>query len=638
MKKFTFLFAMTMICAIAFGQATQKTVKMRKDASAFSQKGVDNYAELTKTAIWSNDFSNAADWTLGNDPAGDGAAWIICTEATAPTDWLPVYGMGTDPFASPTASNGFALFQSDKQGSTADALLQDAWIQIANPIDLSAVVAPRFVFSTLYRQYDDVTYFEYSIDGGTVWTQHTLFTTLDPGTLSTNPFNYTLTIPDLGGEANVLFRFRYTGNWDYGLFIDDISIVEAPNYDLSLLSSSINFFEAIDYSVAGQEQYYHYSSHYGIIPDEVLQNTNAPIFFNAIISNNGLINATPSVKVTIKDPLDVEIYSFTKVAEAVFPAVFPEGSIDTLDIAYIVGEEFYVTPELFKLGNYTVTFEAFIEGQVDGNPENNTFTTNFVANDNIYARDGGNLNSACGPSQWSSSIGDGDMFGVSYLFLADTQIDSVQAFITASSDASTSLICHIMQFDEVSTTWIDISTSALVTINAEDLGTWKTFTFTDVPFITLGADETSKSIKVALEFYYNGTSNDLYVGEDNTLPSSPWGTSWKFVGDTEWTVITNYYKSAPMIRACLPFTMGSVSDISTSDISMYPNPTTGLFVISNVEGASIEVINLMGQVVSRVDNANETNTIDLSNNANGTYIVKIIKNNEVTTGRLNVIK
>ncbi len=47
---------------------------------------------------------------------------------------------------------------------------------------------------------------------------------------------------------------------------------------------------------------------------------------------------------------------------------------------------------------------------------------------------------------------------------------------------------------------------------------------------------------------------------------------------------------------------------------------------------------MMGQVVSRVENANENTTIDLSTVANGNYVVRIVMNGEVATSKLNIAR
>jgi hypothetical protein len=215
----------------------------------------------------------------------------------------------------------------------------------------------------------------------------------------------------------------------------------------------------------------------------------------------------------------------------------------------------------------------------------------------------------------------------------------VQTYITSTSTAGTSLICRLLLYDADTETWVELTSSPLKNIEEEDLGTWVSFTFTDQANIILGEEETSKDVKVALEFYYNGTDNDLWIGEDNSMTCSGWGTTW-IIGDyTEWTAITNYVNSSPMIRAFIIPTLDNVaSNFAQNDINMYPNPSTGIVTISNVEGATIEVINLMGQVVASIENANEINNIDLSKNAEGTYIVRIINGNEISTSKLNLVK
>ena len=635
MKKFTLLFAISIICTVAFGQYVQKQVEMRKDVPTFAIRSSADYAELTKDAVWSNDFSVEADWTIASDAAGDGAEWVITTDATATAGWLPVYGM-PDAFVSATADNGYALFQSDAQGDGSDAYTQDAWIETAAPIDLTSVATPRFVFSTYYKKWEDLIYFEHSINGGVDWTQIEIFTDVTQGGATTPDFTYLLNVPAIGGAANVLIRFRFVGDWDYGIFIDDISIVDAPDYDLKLMSAATNFFTAIDYHEAGQEQYYHYSSHYGMIPDEIIKSEgNAPLFFNAVVLNNGMLAATPSVDIVITDPETTEVYAFTYVHDVELAAA----ETDTLDIAWMIGEEFNMTADNFMLGEYDITYEVYVDGQVDGAPDNNSYATKFETTDFVYARDGGNLDGVCGPGIWLDGGNDGDMFGVDYTFFEETTIDSVQAYVTSTSNSGTALIAHIMQWDAGSEAWVAIAQSALVNIGDEDLGTWVNITFTDPAYIAFGGEETSKDIKVVLEFYYNGVDNKLWIGEDNTIPSSVWGTSWKFASDDGWTVITNYYNAAPMIRAFIVPTLLAVpTSFINGNVDMYPNPSTGIVTISNVEGATIEIINLMGQVVETIENAQEINRIDLSNNANGTYIIRVVNGNEISTSKFNLAK
>ncbi|MDP2161136.1 MAG: T9SS type A sorting domain-containing protein [Flavobacterium sp.] len=72
----------------------------------------------------------------------------------------------------------------------------------------------------------------------------------------------------------------------------------------------------------------------------------------------------------------------------------------------------------------------------------------------------------------------------------------------------------------------------------------------------------------------------------------------------------------------------SVSDVSTSSISMYPNPTNGIVTLDFMNPVyvnNITVYSVSGQLVhaTKVNTASETQTIDLQDIATGVYFVKI---------------
>jgi hypothetical protein len=74
--------------------------------------------------------------------------------------------------------------------------------------------------------------------------------------------------------------------------------------------------------------------------------------------------------------------------------------------------------------------------------------------------------------------------------------------------------------------------------------------------------------------------------------------------------------------------------VNAAAISVYPNPANDFITVVNAEGASIEIINMLGSVVAKVNNASANQQIDINNLTNGTYFVKV--NGEVF--KLNVIK
>ncbi|MBK8875574.1 MAG: T9SS type A sorting domain-containing protein [Bacteroidetes bacterium] len=57
-------------------------------------------------------------------------------------------------------------------------------------------------------------------------------------------------------------------------------------------------------------------------------------------------------------------------------------------------------------------------------------------------------------------------------------------------------------------------------------------------------------------------------------------------------------------------------------MKLYPNPTTGIFVIHSPEG-KLEVINSYGQLMRTYSLTRNENTFDLSDLPNGIYILKL---------------
>ncbi len=78
-----------------------------------------------------------------------------------------------------------------------------------------------------------------------------------------------------------------------------------------------------------------------------------------------------------------------------------------------------------------------------------------------------------------------------------------------------------------------------------------------------------------------------------------------------------------------------VDVIDNNSVSLYPNPTTGIVNIANAENNTVVVYNMIGQVVISVEN---TQSIDMSAFENGTYIVKVVSENETITKKINLIK
>ena len=166
----------------------------------------------TSAQIWSDDFSNPANWVVGHTPGTQGD-WAIGTSA------LNFVGV-----LNSTSGGNFAGFDSDAlgQGTT-----NDAWVQTANPINLSSYAQVTLSFEQAYQRFQDNTYVEVSTNG-TIWTAFQVNTTIGVNQSTPNPDFQSLDISSVAGnQPAVWIRFRYQGAWDYAWAVDDITL-DAP--------------------------------------------------------------------------------------------------------------------------------------------------------------------------------------------------------------------------------------------------------------------------------------------------------------------------------------------------------------------------------------------------------------------------
>ncbi|PLX03943.1 MAG: hypothetical protein C0594_09815, partial [Marinilabiliales bacterium] len=86
-------------------------------------------------------------------------------------------------------------------------------------------------------------------------------------------------------------------------------------------------------------------------------------------------------------------------------------------------------------------------------------------------------------------------------------------------------------------------------------------------------------------------------------------------------------------------TLTGLAELTADElIKIYPNPTNGFVKISNAQGANITVFNIIGEVVATQSEASNNVVVDLSDNAEGTYLIKIVTNDYTVTKRVSLVK
>ena len=118
----------------------------------------------------------------------------------------------------------------------------------------------------------------------------------------------------------------------------------------------------------------------------------------------------------------------------------------------------------------------------------------------------------------------------------------------------------------------------------------------------------------------------------------------------EWTTDlsgdSTYYASVTFDGNTIDHTWGTVPAFTSVDeqeslgkLNIYPNPSQGVFQVNipNIEAepVKLEVFDMLGNLIvsERISNA-QNGIVDLRSQANGSYLIRAIKDNAVWTGRL----
>ena len=190
--------------------------------------------------IWASDFSTASDWTIGTSGQG---TFIIGnnahTQVASATNGLLNY-MGIS--ATTTFANGFAFFNGIQYLLAGNVAAQNTWI--ASPaFDITGINSVAISFDQRYRAFNsDVTYVEFSTDGGTTWaTQQVNVTVPTNGASVQNNVSVEFSA---NGATSGMVRFRWsspsgTPNYGsgYGWIVDDVKINETYDDNMRMIDA-----------------------------------------------------------------------------------------------------------------------------------------------------------------------------------------------------------------------------------------------------------------------------------------------------------------------------------------------------------------------------------------------------------------
>jgi hypothetical protein len=589
--------------------STKESAKNDRNEIKPTAKKVGSTAKTEGDVLWTNDFSTTTDWaqTTGTghlNNAGTGGNWTILT--AIPTGITGQQAQYQWPATFSGASGNFAFINSDLAGTTAT---QNAYFTYQTNIDLSAYgnTSLYLTFSEYYRNFNDKTSVEVSVDGGTTWT------IFEANPESEVPVNTncvageveTVNITSAKGANpwtnQVRVRFHYVGAYDWFWGVDNVKIVEAWDNDIKLNT----WFQATDTATTQGLDYYHLPASQVSFPG---------LTFGAKVKNNGSLNqAAVSLIATATGG-----YNQTGT-----PIAINANFTDSLSVT---------TPYIpTGIGTKTVNITTGITG-TDSDSTNNQATFDMFVTQYEYSRDNNIPSGSIG--QIDSQNGLALKIGNVMEIFDNTAITAVKLRLATQAAGAVDAVffAQIMKYNFTANQW-DFLVETEQAYVASTAATWVNLPILDGPLNVVAGD-----VLLVLAAHEGGTDEVRFGLAQNTFE----GTVLGYTATNTLFQLTD--PQAVMIRL-LDDPAASVAELSNEfGMNVYPNPTntntTVSFDLNNEATAAVNVTDLSGKVVFSATlgtvNGSQNVTIETQSLTSGVYMVNLSVDGAVSTQKLVV--
>ncbi len=586
MKKIYLLAFSVLLAGGSFSQTAKK--KMTK-GTGFKNKNVSvaktkvSNPNEVQAIVWSDDFSTPANWTFV-DNLSLGQTWVIGTTGPnqSPTGFL----------INSTSGGNFAMFDSDGTSQTDP---NDAEMRTATPINLTGHPNVNLVFEQHYMRYLDSTFVGVSTDGGTTWTEYKVNGSYATGgnAESADPETVSVDISAAAGNAAaVLVKFRYIGFWDYWWLVDDVKIEDQPSDDGSVS---------------------------GVVLPDASCGLSATSPVSVTINNvgmNPIVNPGVSMSVDGGAPVN-ETYTGTINAGSSVTYTFT-ATADLSGVAtHTVAVGLVVTNDASLANNATsATVETY---PTVSTPMTNSFEaadpdlTNYL-----------NYNTDLSTSGWQWDNNFPNTGTNNMLVYENDGAGNPQAGLSEQT-----LITGCLSFTGGTTyrlkywRWVP---NALPTLAAQ-------------LEINMGSDNTPATLTTNLMPLTAIAQSAAYV--QDSVDFTPATTGTYYLG---FRAVNNDAAKACVIAlddieiAEAPL-VGIKSNVASDVVSIFPNPNAGVFTVKATENnSSVAIYSIIGENVYSSKLAKGNNSIDLTNLAAGSYIVKVNNGGTLVTKRVVINK
>jgi hypothetical protein len=606
---------------VAKGKKSQKITLMNAEKSA---------------PFWSENFSNGIPlgWSNSNVP------WVYRGSSTSPnqtTGSQGAYASNGSPIASPTAVNGFIIFDSDYYDNNG---VQNAFGTGMYPtphngelmtemIDMSAYSDVALTFNSYYRTFAGQAFVDFYVGG--VFTERVQVhanivvneaTFTDEVALVRVPFT-------VAGNTNVQMSFVFEGTTNlvnsmsgyYFWMLDDIELMETPANLIEIEDVVIGGFwiDYANYSGAGLNGIV--GLDYTVTPTSQL--ANHPYVIEGVLRNSGAADQISMLK--------YEVYAGGAYSGSSSPtSILAYSAVNTVDSIVAAAAPSLSPP----VGLYGLSIWGESDSAGFVTTVSDTTYKVIEISDYIYGKDLGDSNPG---SYILGGPEDQNHFTTRYEMYADESLTSLRAYISADSDIGAEVKAIIYELDTTAANGLLLlAESDNYNLAAQDLGNW-----IDVPFLTpislingyayecgiVGFNHPS------IESYLGTSGKSLYNGEHSIFDEL--GLSTQSAGTPTWY----YTTSTPMVRMNFePPLVSSLSDLKNEIFNLYPNPSNGVFIISleHKDRYDIRIHNALGQIIYNTTTSEIETIIDLSKFDKGIYTVELRNKNKIFTDKVIV--
>lgn len=604
------------LCSTVFSSKaqSQSIIEAAPGRYLLEEAALDFEAYERVNTLWSEDFANGlpSDWESEASPSP--AAWEYRGPGTNPSNvigtrgsCLPAGSLGGDPIASPTAANGFMIFDSnywdDAEGpcgsfGTGSAPGPHLATLTSPSLDLSASPNVGIEFYQYHKNFQAATTIQASIAGGEWVEIFTNTTPLNNGSTPLNDYQRKNVSSFIGGQADVRLRFSFDGNY-YFWMIDDIALFELSENNLVLQETSYGDFNPDNPDHITGYEFMEYSQ-YPVSMPPLLK-------LSGKVANYGYANQTNVALNTLIFDNDGSTVLFD--ADDSADNLAPEG-ID------VFRPGTYQLPA--EMGNYELNYSV-VQTEEESEPEDNVMERNVEITEFVYSRDRLETNGIYFPP----AIFDDVSYEVGNMFVITGEnqaCHSVSAGVSVGSTIGSPLYAAIYKLDvEGGLTTEEIAMSNVVPLEASAYNTIGTNHVQVIPFnspVELDKD----SVYLVVVGAEEGPNNVLFP----LSGTSPNLTSFVRYEPNTWF----YLVRTPLVRMNFgPVTSVDEFPEESAALKVYPNPAhheVKVAIPSSVEASRLYLYNSLGQVVKHqlLNQGGElTRTISTNELESGVYQV-----------------